>query len=108
MTDVQAARTARLVRLQTSLCHADPISSEIIQGISVMVVAAFVLSVVAVIGAVISAWYTRRQAVFPEAVRGIEADRRHDELAIRLLRRSYRPACDVLPRSSVRCSVRPE
>jgi len=45
-----------------------------------MIVAAFVLSVVAVLVAVISAWYTRRQAVSTEGARSIEADRRHDEL----------------------------
>ena len=45
-----------------------------------MTVAAFVLSVIAVLVAGFSAWYTRRQAVSAEGVRGIEAARRHDEV----------------------------
>lgn len=46
----------------------------------VMTVAAFVLSIVAVVVAGVSAWYTRRQAVSAEGVRTIEAARRQDEL----------------------------
>jgi hypothetical protein len=45
-----------------------------------MAVAALVLSVVAVLLAAASAWFTRRQAVSAEGVRGIEMARRHDEL----------------------------
>ncbi len=45
-----------------------------------MTVAAFVLSVIAVLVAGASAWYTRRQYVSAEGVRRIEAARRHDEL----------------------------
>jgi hypothetical protein len=45
-----------------------------------MVVAALVLSIVAILVAAVSAWYTRRQAVSEEAVQSIEAARRHDEL----------------------------
>ena len=45
-----------------------------------MVVAAFALSVIAVLVAGISAWYARRQAVSTEGARSIEAERRHDEL----------------------------
>ena len=46
----------------------------------VMAVAALVLSIVAILVAAVSAWYTRRQTVSAEAVRSIEAARRHDEL----------------------------
>jgi DNA-binding transcriptional regulator YdaS (Cro superfamily) len=46
----------------------------------VMVVAAFVLSVVAVLVAGVSAWYARQQSVSAEGARRIEAARRHDEL----------------------------
>ena len=46
----------------------------------VMVLAALVLSVVAVFIAGISAWYARRQAVSTEAVGRIDAARRHGEL----------------------------
>ena len=45
-----------------------------------MNVVALVLSVVAILVAGASAWYTRRQAVSAEAVRAIESGRRHDEL----------------------------
>jgi hypothetical protein len=45
-----------------------------------MAVVALILSVVAVLVAAASAWYTRRQAVSAEAVRSIEAARRQDEL----------------------------
>lgn len=45
-----------------------------------MAVAAFVLSVVAVFIAGISAWYSRRQAVSAEGAERIETARRHDEL----------------------------
>jgi hypothetical protein len=45
-----------------------------------MNVAALVLSVVAVLVAVVSVWYTRRQSVSAEGVRRIETARRHDEL----------------------------
>jgi len=45
-----------------------------------MAVAALVLSVVAVLIAGSSAWYTRRQAVSTEAAEKIESARRHDEL----------------------------
>jgi len=45
-----------------------------------MTVAALVLSVVAVLVAGASAWYTRRQAVSAEGVRRIESARRQDEL----------------------------
>ena len=43
-------------------------------------VAAFVISIIAVVVAGLSAWYTRRQADAAEGVRKIEADRRHEEL----------------------------
>ena len=46
----------------------------------VMTVAALVLSVVAIVVAGVSAWYTRRQAASAEGVRRIETARRHDEL----------------------------
>jgi len=46
-----------------------------------MAVAALVLSVVAILVAAASAWYTRRQAASAEGTRRIEAARRHDELA---------------------------
>jgi hypothetical protein len=45
-----------------------------------MAVAALVLSVVAVLVAGASAWYTRRQAASAEGVRSIESARRQDEL----------------------------
>jgi len=45
-----------------------------------MTVAALVLSVVAVLVAGVSAWYTRRQAVSAKEVRGIEPARRQNEL----------------------------
>jgi DNA-binding transcriptional regulator YdaS (Cro superfamily) len=45
-----------------------------------MALAALVLSVIAVLVAAVSAWYTRRQSVSAEGVRRIEAARRHDEL----------------------------
>jgi hypothetical protein len=45
-----------------------------------MAVAALVLSVVAILVAGASAWYTRRQAVSTEGARRIEGARRHDEL----------------------------
>ncbi len=45
-----------------------------------MIVAAFVLSIVAVVVAGVSAWYTRRYAVSAEGARRIEAARRQDEL----------------------------
>jgi DNA-binding transcriptional regulator YdaS (Cro superfamily) len=45
-----------------------------------MAVAALVLSIVAVVVAGLSAWYTRSQAVSAEGVRRIEAARRQDEL----------------------------
>lgn len=45
-----------------------------------MTVAAFILSIVAILVAAVSAWYTRRQAVSGEGLRKIEAARRHDEL----------------------------
>jgi hypothetical protein len=45
-----------------------------------MTVAALVLSVVAVLVGGVSAWYTRRQAVSTEEVRGIESARRQDEM----------------------------
>lgn len=46
----------------------------------VMAVAALVLSIVAILVAAVSAWYTRRQAVSAEGVQSIEAARRHGEL----------------------------
>ena len=49
-----------------------------------MVVAAFILSIAAMLVAAASAWYTRRQAVSTEAVRRIEDGRRHDELCPQL------------------------
>ena len=60
----------RWVERQVNFVEASPI----------MAVAAFVLSLVAVLVAVVSAWYARRQAVSAEGVRIIEAARRHDEL----------------------------
>lgn len=48
--------------------------------VSGMAVIALVLSIIAVVVAGVSAWYTRRQAVSADAVRKIESARRHDEL----------------------------
>jgi hypothetical protein len=46
-----------------------------------MAVAAFILSVVAIVIAGASAWYTRRQAVSTEGVQRVEEARRHEELS---------------------------
>jgi len=59
-----------------------------------MTVAALVLSVVAILVAAASAWYTRRQAVSAEGAREIEAARRHDELRP-ILVGEYVPASDT-------------
>jgi hypothetical protein len=45
-----------------------------------MAVAALILSIVAILVAGASAWYTRREAISAEGVRRIEDARRKDEL----------------------------